>query len=286
MSQTLAPSSRTTSRFLALYLLFWAVLAGVAVAYLAVVAARPELLAGLAPTRESASLSPTGKAADVTALRESISQVQLEMARVKTEIHDHDDRLRVLSDRVAEADRSTSAVPAASNQTVPPADASSDVRPQPANAAGLTPAEAKSDQPAERRDLGELAHLGETALLNGSRAAASTLETGSIKPPKETPVAFGPATVKPAAGPVGMQIATAPSVDALRLAWSLLAESHADTLKNLEPRYVIGAGDVGGPTYDLIAGPIKNTAEARRRCKLLATHGVDCKVSQFNGNAL
>jgi hypothetical protein len=40
------------------------------------------------------------------------------------------------------------------------------------------------------------------------------------------------------------------------------------------------------PIYDLLAGPFKTAADARKACKALATSGVDCKIGNFGGQSL
>lgn len=119
-----------------------------------------------------------------------------------------------------------------------------------------------------------------------SAKAAAAIETGSISAP--APVSFGRAIVKPAPQParqVGLKIANSTSVDALRLTWGLLNERHGEALKRLNPRYVNG-GSMASPSYDLIAGPVKNAAEARRMCNSLAARGISCSVGSYEGNAL
>jgi hypothetical protein len=120
-------------------------------------------------------------------------------------------------------------------------------------------------------------------------ASAKALETGSVKAADATApasAAAAPAAVKPPAKPVGLQIASAPSLDALRLSWSLLSETHADSLKNLEPRYSTGV-DANGLTYNLMAGPVKSAADAKKMCKALTAKAIACKVvGEFGGEAL
>jgi hypothetical protein len=92
--------------------------------------------------------------------------------------------------------------------------------------------------------------------------------------------------VTPAAKPVGVQIASGASIDSLRLSWSLLSETHADKLKTLEPRYSLSV-DNGAVIYNLMAGPVKSEAEAKKMCKALAAKAVPCKiVGEFGGAAL
>jgi hypothetical protein len=102
-------------------------------------------------------------------------------------------------------------------------------------------------------------------------------------------VAFGPAQVKPVTseptGPRGIQIATGPSVDALRISWMLLSEQHKEILRRYEPRFVPSTGG-GTRGYRLIAGPIENTTAANRVCGELRARRVTCGVSAFGGEPL
>ena len=92
--------------------------------------------------------------------------------------------------------------------------------------------------------------------------------------------------VTPAAKPVGVQIASGSSIDSLRLSWNLLSETHADKLKNLEPRYSLSV-DNGAVVYNLMAGPVKSAADAKKMCKALAAKAIPCKVvDEFGGAAL
>lgn len=133
-----------------------------------------------------------------------------------------------------------------------------------------------------------------------SRPVPSTAETsggapsGAIASDSEAAAltSFGPATITPAkpeptTGPIGLRISNGPSLDALRLSWSLLSDRHSAQLKNLDARYAarVPEGD-GDPTFDLIAGPIKTPAEARRICKALAAKNIPCQVGSFNGPSL
>ena len=120
--------------------------------------------------------------------------------------------------------------------------------------------------------------------------------TGSIDTNAPTPhapkkaagdgaISFGTAVVKPAPKPVGIQIASDSSVDGLRLSWSQLTERHADKLNGLGARFT-QSGDPSAPNFNLVAGPIKSKAEAKKICKDLAAQQVNCKVSEFKGQDL
>lgn len=103
-------------------------------------------------------------------------------------------------------------------------------------------------------------------------------------------VTIAAAEVKPASPPavpqpgVGVRLTTGPSVDALRLNWSLLTERYGAELGGLEPRYVAG-GSPSAP-FALIAGPLADDATARSFCAGLNAKGLACVVDSFTGNAL
>jgi hypothetical protein len=107
----------------------------------------------------------------------------------------------------------------------------------------------------------------------------SNLETGSIETATKAPAP------KPAKSPIGVLLATGPSVDALRLNWSILTDRHKDAVKNLNPRYVV-SGNADDRSYGLVAGPVASTTEAASVCKEMEKRGVPCEISLYRGNAL
>ncbi|MCH9764948.1 MAG: hypothetical protein K0U34_03015 [Alphaproteobacteria bacterium] len=113
----------------------------------------------------------------------------------------------------------------------------------------------------------------------------TNVQTGSLGAANAKPIDFGPAVVTRATRPIGVRIATGPSIDSLRLSWSALADRHGSTLRKLEPRYVTGI-DATGLTYDLIAGPFNTADEATEVCLRLHANGARCALGEFTGNAL
>lgn len=111
------------------------------------------------------------------------------------------------------------------------------------------------------------------------------LKTGSIDKAATPAIAFGPATVTPAARPIGVRLATAPSIDSLRLSWNALRDRHGPLLQQLQPRYTSGL-DATGMTYDLIAGPFQSQSDATEVCARLHSNGTRCALGEFSGNAL
>lgn len=92
--------------------------------------------------------------------------------------------------------------------------------------------------------------------------------------PRETPPAMG------------VRLASAPSVDALRLQWTLLRERHGQYLGGLAPRYILSGMNGVGPTYELIAGPLPGAMQALELCQDVSRSGTPCIIGDYVGNAL
>ena len=94
---------------------------------------------------------------------------------------------------------------------------------------------------------------------------------------------FGSATVTPAPSAAALSLSSATSVTALRASWLYLTTRHAAPLTSLTPRYVM---DDATGTYQLLAGPVANRAQADRLCSDLIVEGVRCGVTAFLGTPL
>ncbi len=127
-------------------------------------------------------------------------------------------------------------------------------------------------------------------LINQPDAAApKAIETASIPvPASPVPAAKTPAesaanaAAALADAPKGVVVASGPSVDALRLSWSLLSDRHKATFGKMEPRVVT----TDGSTYQLVAGPLPSEAEANKVCTGLKARGIACRPGEFRGDAL
>ena len=113
---------------------------------------------------------------------------------------------------------------------------------------------------------------------------SNAIETGSIahkaeKAPAPTATATAP---KPAQ--IGLLLGNAPTVDAVKLNWTILNDRHADAVRNLRPRYV-AMGKGAERSYALLAGPVASPEQAKTLCKLMADRGVACEVSTYRGTA-
>ena len=82
-----------------------------------------------------------------------------------------------------------------------------------------------------------------------------------------------------------VQLGSGPTLDALRLNWTLLSERHKDLLASLQTRYRQSPGKANAP-YQLIAGPFGSPGEAQKLCKALSAQGISCRATTFSGEAL
>jgi hypothetical protein len=115
---------------------------------------------------------------------------------------------------------------------------------------------------------------------------SNAIETGSIAHKAEkAPAAQAAATTAAAKpGQIGLLLGSAPSVDAVKLNWTILNDRHADAVRNLHPRYV-ATGKGSERTYALLAGPVASPEQAKTLCKLMADRGLACEVSTYRGTA-
>lgn len=115
---------------------------------------------------------------------------------------------------------------------------------------------------------------------------ALRMATGSLQSTQPPTITFGPPTVTPASDAFAVRLDAGPSLDALRLRWSVLNDRHRDALGGLEPRY-LKSGSAVAPSYELLAGPIASVDEASRICSQLQARRVPCSVGgPFAGEAL
>lgn len=321
----LQPPVLPKARSFSPYLFGWALLAVLALAYLVLLAVKPETIARYLPVAPQAG-SPesnegqragTDALAEIRLLRDTLAETQADVAKLKAALTERSERDGEISNRIAllemkadpkpvadaKADTKRSAAAAAQpadatavpNAALPSVTAigkgtKTDAAKQAASvvapsAAGAVAEAASGAVPAGVKMIN--APLSASQPAAQPAAPASALETGSLaKGQGAEAIPFGPAVVKPAPKPVGIQLGSGESIDGLRLNWSLLSDRHEAALKNLQPRYVTGV-NADGITYDLVAGPVKSAADAKKLCKDLAAKAVPCKVvDDFKGDAL
>jgi hypothetical protein len=226
-------------------------LGALALAYLIFVGARPDLVAAWRdkPDEAQTAIAETQRTveralADLDPIKQGVGEMKMDVENMKTGMQEAMERDRILLSKVETLERTTA---------------------QATDKVAAAPAAPKKAAPVQA-----------AAKPTAAAAPAKTIETGSIEPPKAA------APAKPA--PVGVLLATGPSLDSLRLSWQILNDRHGASMKTLQPRYVV-SGKPEERTYGLVAGPLETVADAKSVCKTMADNGIACEVSQYRGNA-
>ncbi len=286
------PSSpQPKSRMLSPYAMIWAAGATAAVLYLVLLATQPSAVAsflGASPKTADAEADKqaiTETVAQVETLRNTIDLFRNELIEIRAQVSSQTETARSIESRIASLE-------------APP--------PDPKQVAAAKAAQeklAKAKAKAEQEQAVAEAQKAAKAAAAAKKGPEKGLETGSVAQPAAGAIAFGPATVTPtttinvppSSNPtpaqqpntnlIGVQIATGPSVDSLRLSWTLLNERHGESFRSLQPRYIT---DPSAPeqTYDLVVGPVASVDDARRLCQELAMKATPCSVSRYTGDAL
>jgi hypothetical protein len=264
------------------YTIVWSLLGALGLSYLGVALFEPAWLGDLTPASNHHEMEMQNTLADLSndlaSVRSSIANLQLDVAAVKGDLtsqteqtHQLASQLSALEDKVRLGQTHIAFAGPADGEL-----AGTDAAP----VAHEEKPEAVSKPPVKPAKI-----------INAAPEHASPIVTGSVTPPKKPKVAkkaevinFGPAVVKPAPKQIGIEIGSSPSVDGLRLSWSQMA-AHNGSLKKLDARYAEN-GDPANPSYQLIAGPLKSKAEAKKICKDLIAHYQTCRVGEFKGEAL
>lgn len=242
------------------YVLLYVLAACLAGAYLVFLGVRPDLIAmwRAKPDETKTALIETQRhvekaIAELDPLKQGVGEVKQEVDMIKVGLQEGAERDRILLEKVETLERAATSPPDKVATAAPAAK-------KPAAAT----ATAKAAAPAPKAPAAQ------------APAAKQGIETGSIE---QKPAA---APVKPAQ--VGVLLATGPSLDSLRLSWTILNDRAADTVQSLHPRYVVSGKD-SERTFGLIAGPLETVADAKAVCKSMTDRGMACEVSQYRGNA-
>jgi hypothetical protein len=301
--------------------LSWVALAVGGLGYLAVAAARPDLLSTILPIADpSQEQIVAGRTAadvsdDIATLRKWVHDLQHEVAATKSALNDQvvyaqqlAQRITIAEDRVTAPVREavTEAPPKGQPQRVqvkqltPPAKA-----PQPRAALpdlppipGLSPQSVASMPPAAAPNVRVLNGQEVSPVVTGS-LPASDLSVPALTSPNlnvpptaaSSPAAstvIGPAKVVPAqkkaAAPRGIVIGRSDSLETLRLRWGELSTRNSADLSGLSARYKLAADGRQSP-FSLLAGPFDSPAAAQRACANLRAKGVACQMSDFAGSS-
>lgn len=310
MTSHAGPARRAT-RLTTIYVAGWGILAAVAVGYLVVLAIRPDVGAGIITRITPAQPEPTqvqrtlSKAlADLQSVRQSVSEAWTQIGTLKDAVSKQDDqgqavaalgqevsglrnsiagqdeRGRVLAARLAAVEARQVGGDGAANQVHASLQSSDLPRGAAREIAGATitgsvderharapRAEARASTAAQSSDRAEPKHAAAAAVFGAPKVV-------SVVP--KAPVI---------AGPVGLQLATAATADALRLSWLRISSGHKEMLQGLEPRF-IEAKTAKGAIYRLIAGPVGTSEHAVQLCADLKSRKVTCAVAAYKGEPL
>jgi hypothetical protein len=276
-------------RILNAYVLFWVFGATFAAIYLAVLGTHPDMFASaksgpdleqqLAQTQHDM----TRAFADLDPLKQSVGQIKADVDTLKTAQQQASDRDQLLLDKVASIESAAMQPKVAQAETAAPA-----AKVQTAHKTIAAGPKASEDvvavAPGKPLEVAVVAPVKPQKPQKPIAAApkSTAIETGSIAHKADKAPAAAAAATKPAQ--VGLLLGSAPSVDAVKLNWSILNDRHADAVRDLHPRYV-AQGKGGERTYALLAGPVASPEQAKTLCKLMVDRGLACEVSAYRGTA-
>jgi hypothetical protein len=275
------PPKPTKRRTLNPYVSVWVVLGGFALAYLTLLGLRPDALGGLSAAIGAANQGAvnlqrdlTRALADLDPLRNSLGEMKMDVANLKSQMQATADRNAQLERQLTTLQRTASKAP----DKVPGAAAGPKL---------LNEKQAQAN-PIDTASISRPA-IALAAIQSSTLAPpAAKPRTAKKKVPVRVPVKKVTAKKAPAKKPpksVGVQLATGPSIASLQLNWSVLADRNKDALGHLQPRYT-SRGKPSKRTYDLVVGPLGSTQQAEIICKVLGQRGHSCKVGTFRGNVL
>jgi hypothetical protein len=270
-----------SGRFIRAYLLIWGLLAAGGLAYLASLAFPLDIAAFQRPWLAQPAIDPeqgtrlaTKALAQIDGVQHTVSAIEQDLGRLKDTVDQHDvhdreaqSRLSALEERVTNLasppSPAVTAAPTAQQKAAERAKAAAEKQREAVARIVSVMEQGKSDQPAPA-------------------ASPPNLETGSIPAPPPS-ITFGAPEVTPAQT-YAVQLASGPSLDALRTSWLALREEHGQRLGELKPRYVATRGGTG--PYGLIVGRLASKAEAEQVCTDIGLSRKDCFVTTALGKPL
>lgn len=312
MTSPAGPARRAT-RLTTVYVVGWGILAAVAVAYLVVLAIRPDIGAGIVTRITPAQSEPTqvqrtiGKAlAELQSVRQSVADLWTQIGTLRDAVSKQDDHSRTVAalghevtglrnSVVGQDERGR--VLAARLAAVEARQVGNDGAPGQVRASLQTP-ESPKGSALEIMGATITGSVEERAGRAPRPEARAPAPAQPPQPPERAEQKQAAATVFGApkviaaapkapviAGPVGLQLATGPTTDALRLTWLRISSGHKEALQDLEARYV-EVKIATGVTYRLVAGPVGSTEEGNRMCSELKGKKVSCAVTSYTGQPL
>jgi hypothetical protein len=272
-----------TGRYIKGYLLTWGMLAAGGLVYLASLAWQPEFLSSSPPAQvtqpDQGLRAATRALAELGNVRRTLGEMQKDLGQVRETIEQREVNEKAVQARIAALEERVASLPVAT--------ATPEATPK-QRSAERAKAEKSRKTVEQRRDPRIVTVEPSTpatppAPVATPESAPVGIETGSIAGPPAT-ITFGEPVVTPARSVFAVQLGAGPSLDAVRLSWSLLVERHS-TLGALQPRVVPPRADGSGP-YRLVAGPFASRAEADKACAEMGVGRQGCFATTFIGEPL
>lgn len=281
-------SPRSSGR---IYALAWIAAGLLSAGYVATIIRQPDAVSDLVmrPDTPSSNVNRLAQSvarteADVQVLKHAVTSLQGGLIDVKARADAADQRERQIVERVGAVETRVEqfAVASIATPTPPARQAAAPIQP--------TPAPVALPQVVTQPKQSVQATKSATAPTIINQKQVKTIETASIPSAgggardlaeqRQSPPVNAAAALADASH--GVIVASGPSVDALRLSWSLLSDRHKAALGRMEPRVVTTDGN----TFQLVAGPLPSDTEAAKVCATLKARGIACRPSQFKGDAL
>jgi hypothetical protein len=293
-----------SGRFVKAYLLTWGIMAAGALTYLGSLAWQPELLATppartqIAEPEPDPLLRTANKAlAEIGTVQRSVGEIRRDVRQLKETVEQHEAQGKVIQSRLAALEDRTTAPEVPMAAAIPPAATPSAKAAEKARKAEAT-AKTHVRTPADPTATARVVTTIEGPTKAAPEPTPAPIETGSIA---QLPITFGDAVVTTTSNPVvataappaaaaaapstyAVQLGAGPSLDALRLSWSMLVERHGAALASLQPRFV-PPRNAGGP-YRLVAGPLPSKVEADKVCAEMGVGRNGCFSTQLAGEPL
>jgi cell division septation protein DedD len=245
-------------RFIKAYLCTWGLLAVGALAYLAILAFPPQ-----AVVPPQAAVTPpsvgVGESKAIAEVKGSLNDIRKDVTELQTSVGERVETEKVVKTRLTALEDRVSTIDGA-----PATDVGAPGKGEPS--AGETPAKAQAVTP------------------QAVKPPFVPIETGSISPKEEVreEIVFGEPVVTKGGQEFAVQLAAAPSLNALKQSWGQLSERHAGALGSLRARVVAPRGE--GGIYRLVVGPLPTKADAERVCSELQIGPKACFPTPFAGS--
>lgn len=293
------------------YITAWAALGTCAFAYLTLSTVAPEIVGHVVPIAQRGGDTDQHLLAEIDTLRSSIGSLQRAVESVRQETGDGTTRAELAQRLAALEDRLATIQGTQVASNAPPVPSSPLTTSATSSASGKPELSPRIIAKAAERSQKALPPVAATSAPGNPTPAAqgpapnpillnavppepapevSQITTGSVpgdtsdaRPAKPAAATLPKAPV--VKGPVGIELANADSVEALRLNWTVINDQNGATLSHLSPRYKLST-DANAQPLTLVAGPISTAEEAVRICAALKTRGVKCKVGGFGGERL